>query len=93
VPITDPKRLAEIARDISPVSHVTPDDPPTLIIHGDQDRLVPLQQSELMIDKLSKAGVKTNLVLKKGAGHGWMGMEKDETLLIDWFDKYLKKAG
>ena len=35
VPITDPKRLEEIARQISPVSHVTPDDPPTLIIHGD----------------------------------------------------------
>ena len=56
-PITDPKRLEEIAREISPVSHVSPDDPPTLIIHGDQDRLVPLQQSELIVEKLKKAGV------------------------------------
>ena len=46
VPITDEARLEQIARQISPVYHVTPDDPPTLIIHGDQDRLVPLQQSE-----------------------------------------------
>ena len=92
VPITDAKRLQEIARQISPVSHVSPDDPPTLIIHGDQDRLVPLQQSELIVDKLKKAGVETNLVVKKGAGHGWFGLDKDEAQLIDWFDKYLKKA-
>jgi acetyl esterase/lipase len=92
VPITDSKRLEEIARQISPAWHVSPDDPPTLIIHGDQDRLVPLQQSELIIEKLKKAGVKTNLVVKKGAGHGWLGLDKDETQLIDWFDKYLKKA-
>jgi acetyl esterase/lipase len=93
IPITDPKRLQEIAQEISPVSHVSPDDPPTLIIHGDQDRLVPLQQSELIIEKLKKAGVETNLVVKKGAGHGWLGLDKDESQLIDWFDKYLKKAG
>jgi acetyl esterase/lipase len=92
VTITDSKRLEEIARQISPVWHVSPDDPPTLIIHGDQDRLVPLQQSELIIEKLKKAGVKTNLVVKKGAGHGWLSLDKDEAQLIDWFDKYLMKA-
>jgi dipeptidyl aminopeptidase/acylaminoacyl peptidase len=92
VPNTDPKRLEEIARQISPVYHVSPDDPPTLIIHGDQDRLVPLQQSELIVEKLEKAGVDTKLVVKKGAGHGWLGLDKDETQLVDWFDKYLKKA-
>ena len=93
VPIKDPEQLEQIARDISPVWHVSPDDPPTLIIHGDQDRLVPLQQSELIIEKLKKAGVETNLVVKKGAGHGWLGMDKDENQIISWFDKYLRKAG
>jgi acetyl esterase/lipase len=93
VSITDPKRLQEIARQISPVSHVTPDDPPTLIIHGDEDRLVPLQQSELIAQKLKKAGVETNLVVKKGAGHGWLGLDKDLNQLADWFDKHLKKPG
>jgi len=92
VPITDPKRLQEIARQISPVSHVTPDDPPTLIIHGDQDPLVPLQQSQRIVEEFKKAGVETNLVVKKGAAHGWLGLDKDESQLIDWFDRYLKKA-
>ena len=32
------------------------------------------------------------LVIKKGAGHGWFGLTKDETQIVDWFDKYLKKA-
>ena len=50
VSISDPQRLYDIARQISPISHVTADDPPTLIIHGDQDRLVPLQQSEVIIE-------------------------------------------
>ena len=39
--------------------------------------LVPLQQSELIAEKLKKAGVETNLVVKKGAGHGWLGLDKD----------------
>ncbi len=92
VPITDPKRLREIAQEISPISHVTPDDPPTLIIHGDADRLVPLQQSEVMIEQLKKAKIESNLIVKKGAGHGWIGLEKDISQLADWFDKHLKKG-
>ncbi len=91
VPITDPKRLQEIARQVSPISHVTPDDPPTLIIHGDADQLVPLQQSERIVEEFKKTGVQANLVVKKGAGHGWLGIDKDLNQLVDWFDKYLKK--
>ena len=92
VPITDPEQLTEIARQISPVYHVTPDDPPTLIIHGDQDKLVPLQQSELIVAKLKKAGVETKLVVKQGAGHGWLGLGSDLAQLVAWFDQHLKKT-
>ena len=92
VAITDSRRLHEIAREISPISHVTKDDPPTLIIHGDKDQLVPLQQSERIVEEFSKAGVETKLIVKKGAAHGWLGLEKDLLQLIDWFDKHLKKT-
>ncbi len=92
VPITDTERLREITRQISPITHVTADDAPTLIIHGDADVLVPLQQSELFVNKMKSVGVDTKLVVKKGAGHGWLvGMDKDLNLLVDWFDQYLKK--
>ncbi len=88
--ITDPARLREIAREISPISHVSPDDAPTLIIHGDADKLVPLQQSEVMVAKLKEAGVEAKLIVKPGAGHGWLTMAVDTNTLADWFDAHLK---
>ncbi len=90
VSITDPAKLEQIAREISPVYHVTPDDPPTLIIHGDKDQLVPLQQSELIVEKLKSAGVETKLIVKKGAGHGWLTLGEDAIVFVDWFDQHLK---
>ena len=91
VSITDEARLEEIARQISPVYHVTPDDPPTFIIHGDQDQLVPLQQSELIVEKLKKAGVEAELVVKNGAGHGWLTISADAVRCVDWFDQHLQE--
>ena len=87
--VTDRDKVRSIARDISPIYHVSQDDPPTLIIHGDADRLVPLQQSEIMIEKLKQAGVPAKLVVKKGGGHGWRNMIQDIATLANWFDQYL----
>ena len=89
--ITDQDKVKALSRRISPITHVSADAPPTLIIHGDADKLVPIQQAEVMIAKLKKAGVPAELVVKKGAGHGWGGMDKDMETIADWFDKYLKK--
>ncbi len=90
-PITDESRILEIARQVSPAYHVSSDDPPTLIMHGDADVLVPIQQAELILDKLKAAGVETKLVVKKGASHGWPDLLKDMTIMADWFDQHLKK--
>jgi dipeptidyl aminopeptidase/acylaminoacyl peptidase len=62
-----------------------------LILHGDKDVLVPIQQAEVMIAKLKAANVPCSLETKKDAGHGWLGMEKDIKLFADWFDLHLKK--
>ncbi|HEY7155819.1 MAG TPA: alpha/beta hydrolase [Gemmataceae bacterium] len=88
--VTDEKKIRELLGRISPITHVSPDDAPTLIIHGDADKLVPLQQSEEMIAKLKEAGVPAKLIVKKGYGHGWITILKDEETLADWFDQYLK---
>jgi acetyl esterase/lipase len=90
VRITDLGKILEIGRQISPVYHASSDDPPTLIIHGDADLLVPIQQAELVIDKLKSSGVETKLVVKKGAQHGWPDLVKDVAIIADWFDEYLK---
>jgi acetyl esterase/lipase len=93
VEITDEKKIEDIGKQISPITHVSKDDPPTLIIHGDADTLVPYQQAQIMIDALKEAGVKAELVTKEGKGHGWAPAEMfaDTTKIADWFDANLKK--
>jgi acetyl esterase/lipase len=91
VPVTDEQKLLEIGRQISPAHHVSADDPPLWIMHGDADPLVPLQQSELIVGKFKEAGVTAELVVKPGGAHPWPGIDKDFPLLADWFDKYLAK--
>lgn len=55
--------------EASPISHVTPDDPPFLLIHGDRDELVPVEQSQLMFDRLVQTGVPAQLIVVRNAGH------------------------
>lgn len=89
--ITDQTKRRQIARDISPVTHVTADDPPTLILHGDADKLVPIQQSLIMQNAFAKAGIPFKLITKPGQGHGWQTWVEDMALLADWFDTHLSK--
>jgi acetyl esterase/lipase len=89
--VKEEKKVAEILHKISPINHVSKESAPSLIIHGDADRIVPIQQAEIMVARLKEAGVPAELVAKKKADHGWQGMDKDLITLADWFDKYLKK--
>jgi dipeptidyl aminopeptidase/acylaminoacyl peptidase len=89
--ITDEEKRREIGRKISPINHVTARSAPTLIIHGDADKLVPIQQAEIIIAKLKEAGVPAELAVRHGAGHGGPAFANDMKTMADWFDKYLKK--
>lgn len=60
----------ETAATANPITYVTPDDPPFLLLHGTGDCLVPWQQSQILHDALSKAGVSSKLVLIPFASHG-----------------------
>jgi dipeptidyl aminopeptidase/acylaminoacyl peptidase len=62
-------------------------------MHGDKDALVPLQQSETMVEKLKAAGVPAELIVKKGGDHGWGGILSDVDKFADWFDRYIGKQG
>lgn len=92
VRIDDPKRRLEILRAISPVTHVSADDPPALIIHGDADKLVPIQQAQVFEARMKEAGVPVKLVVKPGEGHGWKDWLADMALIADWFDTHLAKS-
>jgi acetyl esterase/lipase len=74
---------------ISPARLVTSKAPPFLLIHGDADQVVPLQQSEVMLAALKKAGVPAELIVKPGGGHPWPTMHEEVQLLAEWFDRQL----
>jgi acetyl esterase/lipase len=91
VPVTDKGRLREIARAISPIYHVKEGSAPALIIHGDKDKLVPLQQAERIMAKYKECKVPAKLVVREGAAHGWPTIVDDVKLIADWFDEHLRK--
>jgi len=54
----------------NPITYVTADTPPFLVVHGDQDPLVPYGQSVILVEALQKAGVDVTFYAVEGAGHG-----------------------
>ena len=64
----------------SPVSYITPDDPPFLIIHGEKDDLAPLEQAQMLDAKLKDARVSSKLVIVKNGEHGLMSLNGDPTV-------------
>jgi hypothetical protein len=60
IAVTDKKRHHAHLNSISPIHQVDPGDAPTLLLHGDADKLVPLQQSQILIQKLNAVKIPTN---------------------------------
>lgn len=77
---------------VSPLSQVSSDDAPTLLIHGDQDKLVPLDHSQKIVKEFQAKNVPHELIVIKGAAHGFNGKDgqRAEKALLDWFNKHLK---
>jgi len=83
-----------LGKEISPLYFVTSHLPPTLIIHGDADQVVPLQQSEAFVNRAQEVGAPpVNLIVRKGKGHGWgdfWNSKEDLELFVGWFDLHLR---
>jgi acetyl esterase/lipase len=90
----------ELVKKANPVTYVDAGDPPALIIHGEKDTAVIIQQSELLFNAFTKAGVKAKLVRVKNAGHGFNpspdgaaispSLKEIEDLEIQWFKDAFK---
>jgi dipeptidyl aminopeptidase/acylaminoacyl peptidase len=78
----------------NPITYVTKDDPPFLIMHGDKDVTVPFSQSELLFESLKKAGVDATFRPVAGAGHGGREFDNAENrkLVEEFFDRHLKSG-
>ena len=79
------------AASVSPIVHVSADDPPTLLIHGDADGLVPVSNSHEMYAALQEHGVKSKVIIIPDADHGFRGADAElaMTALVDWFVQHL----
>ena len=71
----DPHREAEKFFPYMPVKNVTPEYPPTLLIHGQTDTDVPHEQSELMAAEFKRHGVEHRLISVPAAEHGLAGAD------------------
>jgi acetyl esterase/lipase len=96
--IPDGPEAASLAAKASPVTHVSPDDPAFLILHGEHDAVVPLSQSQKLYDTLQAAGVPSEFIVVKNAAHvffpsgGSLEPSRDEISRMtgDFFDHQLK---
>jgi acetyl esterase/lipase len=80
----------ERARAASPITYVSRDDPPFLILHGTEDPLVPLNQSERLAGALRAAGVPCTFVKVVGAGHGGFRSPEVARRIRQFLERYLR---
>ncbi|MBC8355903.1 MAG: alpha/beta hydrolase [Planctomycetes bacterium] len=83
----------QLCRAASPITYITSDDPPALILHGTKDALVPTEQSQILYDSLSKTKVDATLHIIEGVPHSFHLQPKQEDLratVIAFFDRHLR---
>jgi acetyl esterase/lipase len=62
----------QIFVESSPINYVSAQSAPTLMLHGDKDSIVPLEQAQMLHRKLDNFHVNNKLIVYKGEGHGWV---------------------
>ena len=80
------------AASTSPILFASSDDPPTLLIHGDADQLVPVGQSEIMYEALQAERVESELIIIPGGDHGFRRRQdraEAQQAMIAWFERHL----
>ncbi len=87
------EEIRNASLQLSPARLVKSKPVPFLLFHGDADPLVPLQQSQKMVEALKAAGGSVELFVKKGGGHPWMTLPEEVKMMADWFDRQLAKKG
>jgi len=84
------EKKTEVYKQASPATYVTEDDPPMLLIHGEEDTLVTVEQSTHMEAALKAKGVPAEFILVRGAKHGFRtkGAGSDFDLQKVWEDHF-----
>jgi acetyl esterase/lipase len=89
-----PSKKPDLAKMASPITYVNGGSAPFLIVHGDRDDVVPLQQSQLLQAKLKSSGVLATLFVVPGAGHA-TGFDSPEVahMIGGFFTRHLHPPG
>ena len=86
---------ADVYRRASPITYAGKNSPPFLFVHGSADTIVPIQQSEDMVDKLRRAGASAQLLRVADEGHGLNrdspSTRKSIANMMVFFEETLKK--
>jgi acetyl esterase/lipase len=77
------------AKEASPITYVSKDDPPFLIVHGTNDSTVPFEQAEMFHEALKQADVDVTFVKIVGGGHG-IGGDEVARRVRAFFEKHLR---
>jgi acetyl esterase/lipase len=88
------RKSVELLRSATPLNYLSKDDASILIFHGDQDHVVPKEQSEYLHKRYQAAGLESTLYIISGSGHGGMKFSDKtrRTLVKKFFDKHIKTA-
>lgn len=89
-PVTQPREFDRFC----PIRNITPDYPPTLLLHGDKDTDVPYAQSVAMAAELKRVGIAHEFISIPGGGHGFDAKGMEDAAVASAFDrieKFLKQ--
>jgi acetyl esterase/lipase len=85
----------DLVQKLNPIQYVDQSDPPFLIIHGDQDPVVPFEQSEMLFTALRDAGVEVTLRTVEGGDHGRSEFFRSDAFfeeIVNFLDRSLDRS-
>jgi acetyl esterase/lipase len=87
-----PQERYAVTKAMSPIYGLANHAPPIMIVQGDADFIVPLQQAQIAMEALARLKVPHKLVIRHKGTHTWPNIEKDNNLVADWLVKRLSRA-
>ncbi len=91
------RRFGVRSAEVSPVVQVSPDAPPCILFHGTADRPVPVAQAVAFQRAMNRVGVRCDLQLYSGRGHGFFnhrpGTMRDYISTVRYMDRFLSSLG
>jgi len=73
----------------SPITHVDANTPPCLLVHGEKDELVPIEQSASFHDRIRAAGGHAELIRVPDVGHAWFNRDPHFQPCLEWMRDFL----